>query len=158
MQKVPKADWQNRKHDLRSRERQLHLRPEQEATAEEGDNRSAGWAACVHCLVPVRRLQRLSLLGTVLPGQGTCSPEAFLGETRTGRENIMTEHGIHLRLCRSIQVEGAFGLLKNDFAFRRFLSRGKVNIRIELFLPALAFDLKKLWMKWKTAGSGPMRP
>ena len=24
----------------------------------------------------------------------------------------MTERGIHLRLCRSIQVEGTFGLLK----------------------------------------------
>ena len=62
-------------------------------------------------------------------------------------ENIRTEHGIHLRLCRSIQVEGAFGLLKTDFGFRRFLTRGKKNIRTELFFLALAFDLKKLWMK-----------
>ena len=62
-------------------------------------------------------------------------------------KNITTEHGIHLRLCRSIQVEGAFGLLKNDFGFRRFLTRGKKNIRTELFFLALAFDLKKLWMK-----------
>lgn len=62
-------------------------------------------------------------------------------------ENITTEYGIHLRLCRSIQVEGAFGLLKNDFGFRRFLTRGKKNIRTELFFLALAFDLKKLWMK-----------
>jgi hypothetical protein len=61
--------------------------------------------------------------------------------------NITTEQGIHLRLCRSIQVEGAFGLLKNDFGFRRFLTRGKKNIRTELFFLALAFDLKKLWMK-----------
>ena len=30
----------------------------------------------------------------------------------------MTEEGILLRICRSIQVEGAFGLLKNDFGFR----------------------------------------
>ena len=51
------------------------------------------------------------------------------------------------RLCRSIQVEGAFGLLKNDFGFRRFLTWGKANIRTELFLLALAFDLKKLWRK-----------
>ena len=58
-----------------------------------------------------------------------------------------SEHGIHLRLSRSIQVEGAFGLLKNDFGFRRFLTRGKKNISTELFFLALAFDLKKLWMK-----------
>lgn len=52
-----------------------------------------------------------------------------------------------IRLCRSIQVEGAFGLLKNDFGFRRFLTRGRKNIRTELFFLALAFNLKKLWMK-----------
>ncbi len=62
-------------------------------------------------------------------------------------ENITSEHGIQLRPSRSIQVEGAFGLLKNDFGFRRFLTRGKKNIRTELFYLALAFDLKKLWMK-----------
>ncbi len=62
-------------------------------------------------------------------------------------ENITSERGIQLRLCRSIQVEGAFGLLKNDFGFRRFLTRGRKNVRTELFFLALAFDLKKLWMK-----------
>ncbi len=62
-------------------------------------------------------------------------------------ENITSEYGVFLRQCRSIQVEGAFGLLKNDFCFRRFLTRGKKNIRTELFFLALAFDLKKLWMK-----------
>ena len=61
--------------------------------------------------------------------------------------NISTEQGIYLRLCRSIQVEGAFGLLKTDFGFRRFLTRGKAKVRAELFFLALAFDLKKLWMK-----------
>ena len=61
--------------------------------------------------------------------------------------NIMTEEGILLRLCRSIQVEGAFGLLKNDFGFRRFLTRGKRNVRTELFLLGMGFNLKKLWKK-----------
>ena len=61
--------------------------------------------------------------------------------------NITTEHGIYLRMCRSIQVERAFELRKNDFAFCRFLTGGKANIRTELFFLALAYDLKKLWMK-----------
>ena len=61
--------------------------------------------------------------------------------------NITSEQGIYLRICRSIQVEGAFGLLKTDFGFRRFLTRGKAKVRSELFFLALAFDLKKLWMK-----------
>ena len=50
-------------------------------------------------------------------------------------------------MCRSIQVEGAFALLKTDFAFRRFLTRGKTNVRMEMFFLCLAFNLKKLWMK-----------
>ena len=66
---------------------------------------------------------------------------------KASRKNITSDYGIYLRQCRSIQVEGAFGLLKNDFGFRRFLTRGRKNIRTELFFLALAFDLKKLWMK-----------
>ena len=68
-------------------------------------------------------------------------------EKRTiATENITTPRGIHLRLCRSIQAEGAFALLKNDLGFRRFLTRGRANVRTEMFFFALAFNLKKLWM------------
>lgn len=63
------------------------------------------------------------------------------------QENIATERGIYLRMCRSIQVEGTFALLKTDFGFRRFLTRGRANVRTELFFLAMAFNLKKLWMK-----------
>ena len=73
--------------------------------------------------------------------------KTFWEKRAAAQANITTDHGIYLRLCRSIQVEGAFGLLKNDFGFRRFLTRGKRNVRTELFFLALAFDLKKLWMK-----------
>ena len=66
---------------------------------------------------------------------------------KASQENITSERGINLRLCRSVQVEGAFGLLKTDFGFRRFLTRGKVNVRTELYLLSLGFNLKKLWMK-----------
>ncbi len=62
-------------------------------------------------------------------------------------QNITSDRGIMLRMNRSIQVEGAFGLLKNDFSFRRFMTTGKRNIRIELFFLALGFNLKKRWMK-----------
>ncbi len=60
---------------------------------------------------------------------------------------MTTEHGIYVRMCRSIQVEGTFGLLKNDFGFRRFLTKGKVNVSAEVYFLALGFNLKKLWMK-----------
>ena len=40
---------------------------------------------------------------------------------------IASDDGIILRMNRSIQVEGAFGVLKEDYAFRRFLTGGKHN-------------------------------
>lgn len=73
--------------------------------------------------------------------------KTFWEKRSNSLENITSERGITLRMNRSIQVEGAFGLLKNDFGFRRFLTTGKRNIQIELFFLALGFNLKKRWMK-----------
>ena len=73
--------------------------------------------------------------------------ETFWEKRQQSLENITSERGIQLRMNRSIQVEGAFGLIKNDFGFRRFLTTGKKNIRIELLFLALGFNLKKRWMK-----------
>ena len=73
--------------------------------------------------------------------------ETFWEKRQQSLENITSERGIQLRMNRSIQVEGAFGLIKNDFGFRRFLTTGKKNVRIELLFLALDFNLKKRWMK-----------
>lgn len=73
--------------------------------------------------------------------------ETFWEKRQQSLENITSERGILLRMNRSIQVEGAFGLIKNDFGFRRFLTTGKKNVRIELLFLALGFNLKKGWMK-----------
>ena len=43
-------------------------------------------------------------------------------------KNLISEEGVLLRMNRSIQVEGVFGVLKEDYGFRRFLTRGKKNI------------------------------
>lgn len=58
-------------------------------------------------------------------------------------KNITTEEGILLRMNRSIQVEGAFGVIKQDYNFRRFLTRGKSNVVTEMFLLCLAYNIKK---------------
>ena len=44
----------------------------------------------------------------------------FIEQRQKSLENITTEQGIQLRINRSIQVEGAFGVLKEDYGFRRF--------------------------------------
>ena len=64
-------------------------------------------------------------------------------------ERINTERGIILRQNRSIQVEGAFGVLKEDFGFRRFLTRGKVKTETQFFILAIAFNVQKLWNREK---------
>lgn len=73
--------------------------------------------------------------------------KTFWEKRAVSQANITSERGICLRMCRSIQVEGAFALLKNDFGFRRFLTRGRANVRTAFFFLSLAFNLKKLWMK-----------
>src|SRR5690554_1803063 len=45
----------------------------------------------------------------------------FLEKRMISYENIISEEGVLLRVNRSIQVEGAFGVLKNDYNFKRFL-------------------------------------
>ena len=60
---------------------------------------------------------------------------------------INTDEGVLLRVNRSIQVEGAFGVLKQDMGFRRFLLRGQVKVETELLLLAMAFNVNKLHSK-----------
>lgn len=67
---------------------------------------------------------------------------------------INTDEGILLRMNRSIQVEGAFGVLKQDMAFRRFLLRGWVKVQIEFLLLATAFNINKLHNKIQSKRSG----
>ena len=62
-------------------------------------------------------------------------------------ERIKTKEGILLRTNRSIQVEGAFGVLKEDMGFRRFLTRGTDNVRNEIILLCLAYNIQKLHNK-----------
>lgn len=68
----------------------------------------------------------------------------FLGQRKKSAKNITTEQGIKLRVNRSIQVEGAFGIIKQDMGFRRFLTRGKHKTETQFFLIAFAFNLMKL--------------
>ena len=71
----------------------------------------------------------------------------FIDKRRKSHENIISEKGIHLRINRSIQVEGAFGVLKNDYEFNRFLTRGKNNVKTEFILLCLGYNVNKLHSK-----------
>lgn len=58
--------------------------------------------------------------------------------------NIISNLGIQLRVNRSIQAEGAFAVIKQDYGFRRFNRRGKENIETELALLCAAYNINKL--------------
>lgn len=62
---------------------------------------------------------------------------------KEARENLESEQGIELRIQRSIQVEGAFGVLKEDFRFRRFRRRGLQKVKLEFLLLAIGYNLSK---------------
>ena len=62
-------------------------------------------------------------------------------------KNIQSDEGIVLRRNRSIQVEGAFGVLKQDYGFRRFLTRGKIHVSVEMLLLCLGYNVHKLHHK-----------
>ena len=71
----------------------------------------------------------------------------FIEKRKQSQDNITSEFGILARMNRSIQVEGAFGVIKENHNFRRFLTRGKKNVKVEFTLLALAYNLNKLHNK-----------
>ncbi|KUO61720.1 MAG: transposase [Gracilibacter sp. BRH_c7a] len=71
----------------------------------------------------------------------------FVEKRQVSYENITSEEGTLLRMNRSIQVEGAFGVLKNDYNFNRFLTRGKNSVRNEFILLCFGYNVNKLHAK-----------
>ncbi len=78
----------------------------------------------------------------------------FLKKRQESYENILSEKGILYRMNRTIQVEGAFGVLKNDYEFQRFLLRGKTRVKLEILLLSLGYNLNKLHAKIQNGRTG----
>ena len=58
--------------------------------------------------------------------------------------NISSEEGVLLRVNRSIQAEGVFGITKQDMGFTRFRTRGISMVTTEYLLLAFGFNVNKL--------------
>lgn len=80
--------------------------------------------------------------------------KTFLRQRKEANDRITSEEGILLRMNRSIQVEGAFGVLKQDMSFRRFLLRSKVKVHIEVLLLCFAYNVKKFHNKIQSGRGG----
>lgn len=77
--------------------------------------------------------------------------KTFKNQREEMHQRITTPKGIKLRTNRSIQVEGAFGVLKEDMGFRKFLMRGNAKVGTEILLLCLAYNIQK--MHNKTVGN-----
>ena len=57
-------------------------------------------------------------------------------------------------LYRSIQAEGSFANIKEDMEFRRYLYRGKENVRAQSVILAIGYDINKLHHKIQSERTG----
>ena len=80
--------------------------------------------------------------------------KTFVEKRNVSFQNIMSETGTLLRVNRSIQVEGAFGVLKNDYNFTRFLTRGKNSVKTEFMLLCFGYNINKLHSKIQSERCG----
>lgn len=71
----------------------------------------------------------------------------FLEQRAASLERITSKQGILLRMNRSIQSEGAFGVVKQNYGFRQFLLRGQEKVATEVLLLAMAYNINKLHTK-----------
>ena len=64
-------------------------------------------------------------------------------------DNLESIHGALLRMNRSIQAEGTFGIIKYDRWYKRIVRRGLHSVRLELFLVSIGHNLYKFHNKQK---------
>ena len=64
-------------------------------------------------------------------------------------DNLESIHGALLRMNRSIQAEGTFGIMKNDRWYKRIVRRGIKSVRLEVFLVSIGQNLYKFHNKKK---------
>lgn len=80
----------------------------------------------------------------------------FIAQRKASLERITSPKGILLRMNRSIQSEGAFGVIKQNYGFRQFLLRGNAKVSAEIMLLAMAYNINKLHSKIQQNRSGSL--
>ena len=67
--------------------------------------------------------------------------------------NLESIHGALLRMNRSIQAEGTFGIMKSDRWYKRIVRRGINSVKLEVFLVSIGQNLYKYHNKLKRMSS-----
>ncbi len=78
----------------------------------------------------------------------------FIKQRQADLERIVSEEGKLYRMNRSIQAEGPFGEIKQDMQFRRYLTKGTINVLAESTLLAIARNINKLHNKIQNGKTG----
>lgn len=61
--------------------------------------------------------------------------------------NLESIQGALLRINRSIQSEGTFGIIKNNHNYKRIVRRGIKFVKLEIFLVSIGQNLHKYYKK-----------
>ena len=65
--------------------------------------------------------------------------------------NLASEEGIKLRTTRSYMAEGAFGVIKQDYNYRRITRVSLKKVNLEFYLVIIGFNLAKYHnLKYRT--------
>lgn len=64
---------------------------------------------------------------------------------REARENLLSRKGIEMRVNRSSQVEGTFGVIKQDMDYERVRRRGLGKVSAEIMLVSLGYVFRKVF-------------
>lgn len=64
--------------------------------------------------------------------------------------NLLSPKGIEMRVNRSIQVEGVFGIIKQDYGRDRLQRRGIMKVKLEMALKFLGLNIAKLFRFYET--------
>lgn len=65
-------------------------------------------------------------------------------------KNLCSPKGIEIRVNRSIQVEGVFGITKQDYGYVRARRRGIEKVSTEIMLNSLGLNIAKLFRFFET--------
>lgn len=106
----------------------------------------AGYEKKIH-VYQARNCDGCPLRGSCHKAQGnrTIQVNHRLNQLRNkARELLVSEQGLKYRSQRPVDVEAAFGNLKQNKGFKRFLLRGHEKIEVETGLLSLAINLKKM--------------
>ncbi len=57
---------------------------------------------------------------------------------------MSTNEGHEIMMSRSIQAEGTFGDIKENYRYNRFKRRGLGNVKFEIYLVAIGHNIRKL--------------